>query len=191
LKATLARKVSAMILVISVVLLVSTLALPDVKEPEAAQATVPPTPNPPGGYEIYGYGIPPVENGTVISVSLSGFVPGMLQYTLSPTVGNLVLTAIAYGQVGDGPTYNFSATAEGAYSLELMVVAYNGSGFSIRYMGVWSPFDFLLVYTSPAVFILLAGLAGTYYFGTRIPKQLAEEKVQRELDKEKEEANRT
>ena len=181
-KPTQSRMVFAAIAVISSVLLASTLVLPNVREPEAAQQTVPPWAIAGQNYDIFGYGIPTVSNGTFISVSLSGFEPQELEYVLSPTAGINVLQPLAIGKVGDGPTLNFTAIAQGDYPLELTIIAYNGSGFKISYSGVWSPFDFLRVYSAPAVFLLLAGIAGTYYFGTRIPRQIAEEKVERELE---------
>jgi hypothetical protein len=181
LKPTQSRIVFAAVAVISSFLLASTLVLPNVREPEAAEQTVPPWSIAGQNYDIFGYGIPTVSNGTFISVSLSGFEPEELEYVLSPTAGINVLQPLAIGKVGDGPTFNFTATAQGVYPLELTIIAYNGSGFKISYSGVWSPFDFLRVYSAPAVFLLLAGAAGTYYFGTRIPRQLAEEKVEKEL----------
>ena len=173
------------ILVASAALLVLTLTLPTVKEPQLVSRQVPPTVNPPGGYEIHGYGIPPVATASTINVTLSGFEPGHLQYSMAPTEGNLILTPIAFGEAGDAPVFSFSAIAGGNYPLELTIIAYNGSGYSITYSGVWSPFDFLLVYTSPAVFLVASGLAATYYFGTRVPRQLNEEEVQAELERER------
>ncbi|MDE1858792.1 MAG: hypothetical protein KGI26_06985 [Thaumarchaeota archaeon] len=180
-KATQARKASITLLVASALLLLLTLTLPQYKVPETATQVVPPTANPPGGYMIYGYGIPPVVEGSTISVALSGFGPRLLEYSLAPTQGNLILNPIAFGRVGDGPAENFSAIAGGNYALELSIIAYNGTGFTIAYHGIWSPYDFLVVYISPAVFLVAASLAGTYYFGTRIPRQRNEERVEAEL----------
>lgn len=166
------------------VLLAATIVLPNVREPQTVRQTVPPWSNTGQGYEIYGYGIPSVTPGTDIRVNLTGFEPYALEYVLAPTVGTEILQPIAFGKVGGGPNYTFSGTAEGTYPLEMTINAYNGSGFTISYGGVWSPFDLLRVYFSPAVFLLTASLAATYYFGTRIPRQLAEEKVERELAEE-------
>ena len=180
-KATQSRSVSAAVVVLSALLLAATLVLPNVRVPQTVQQSVPPWSTSQQDYQIYGYGIPSVTSGTYISVTLTGFKPYSLQYVLAPTIGNRILQPLAFGEVGSGPNFTFSGTAEGTYSLELTINAYSGSGFGIRYSGVWSPFDFLRVYFAPAVFLLAASLVATYYFGTRIPMQLAEEKVEREL----------
>jgi hypothetical protein len=187
LKATRWRRISASAAVISAVLLVATLTLPGVRTPQSAGETVPYTPGAVSrSYLIYGFGIPTVTNGSQVNVTLSGFRPYSLEYTLSPTNGILLLRAIAGpGIVGNSSVYSFTATAQGTYPLELQIIAYNGSGFTISYSGTWSPFDFLPVYASPAVFLIFASLAGTYYFGTRIPRQRNEEKVDAELEEEK------
>jgi hypothetical protein len=176
------RKLSVGLTAASALLLAATLVLPGVGEPQVVRQQIPPWQVTEVTYQIHGYGIPTVTPGTVISVTLSGFQPGELEYVLSPVVGNNVLQPLAFGKVGDGPDYNFTGTAQAAYSLEMTIIAYNGSGFNITFSGVWSPFDFLRVYTAPSVFLLTAGLAMTYYFGTRIPRQLAEEKVEAELE---------
>jgi hypothetical protein len=137
---------------------------------------------------LFGYGVPSVPQGSEFNVSLSGYYPRSLVYTLSPTVGNQVLTALALGRVGNQSSYSFGAAAQGTYSLELLIIAYNGTGFTISYSGVWSPFDPLKVYTAPSIFLIMAGLAATYYFGTRIPRQLREEEVERELARDRGEA---
>ena len=169
----------------STILLVATLALPGVRTPQTAGQTIPASPGSVPNPQIYGYGIPTVSSGSVVIVTLSGFVPYSLQYTLSPTKGDLLETAIAAGGVGNSSVYSFTATARGTSPLELFILDYNGSGFKISYSGTWSPFDFLPVYTSPAIFLILASLAATYYFGTRIPRQRNEEKVEAELEEEK------
>ena len=184
-RATTARKVSAVVAVLSVVLLGATLLLPGVKLPETERQIVPSwVVTPQQNYQIFGYGIPPVATGTSINVTFHGFQPAQLEYSLSPTNGNEVLTPLAFGEVGGGPEYSFAVTAAQSYSLELTIIAHNGTGYSITIAGVWSPFDWLPVYLSPAVFLLAASLTATYYFGTRIPKQLAEEKVEAELKAE-------
>jgi len=186
LKATQGRWISLLVAVVAAALLVATFTLPGVRLLESAGQTVPYAQGPVPSYQIYGYGIPTVSNGSLVNVTLTGFRPYSLQYTLSPTRGNLMLNAIAGpGSVGNSTTYSFAATAHGTYPLELYIVAYNGSGFTIRYSGTWSPFDFLPVYTSPAVFLIFASLAGVYYFGTRIPRQRNEEKVEAELEEER------
>ena len=185
-KATQGRWISIAVAVMSTVLLVATFILPGIRLPEVAGQTVPYTSGPVPSYQIYGYGIPTVSSGSSVNVTLSGFRPYSLEYTLSPTKGVLLLNAIAGpATVGNASTYSFTATAQATYPLELQIIAYNGSGFTITYGGTWSPFDFLPVYTSPAVFVIFASLAATYYFGTRIPRQRNEEKVEAELEEEK------
>ncbi len=186
-KATTWRGISRVALILSAALLVSTLLLPYVKLPETVQSTVPPF-SPPTGYQVSGFGIPPVVAGTQISVTISGYQARELQYTLSPVEGNRVLPPLAFGQVGNGSDYSFSGTAADSYGLELTIIAYNGSGFTIRYSGTWSPFDPLGVYIAPAVFATAGSLAAFYYFGTRIGRQLAEEKVEEELERSRREA---
>jgi hypothetical protein len=176
------RRVSAASLVLSVVFLAATLGLPGVKLPQTVQQTVPATPPPAPEYQIYGYGIPPVLLGSTINVTLSGFNPHGLEYSLAPTLGSVSITPLAIGKVGSGPVYSFASTAEESYSLELQIIAFNGSGFSIRYGGVWSPYDVLQGYITPAIFLVIASAAATYYFNTRIPRQLIDEKVEAELE---------
>ena len=174
-----------MLAVLSAVLLASTLVLPDVKGPQTVQQTVPPWDSSSLNNQIFGYGIPPVVQGSVINVTLSGFEPRQINYALFPTVGDVYLQPLAADRVGGGPSYSFAAIAQESYSLELMITAYNGSGYTIRYSGVWASFDFLLVYTTPAVFLFIASIAATYYFGTKIPRQLAEDRVHAELEEER------
>jgi hypothetical protein len=185
LKATQGRWISISVAVISTILLVATLTLPGVRTPQTAGQTIPSLPGAVPNPQIYGYGIPTVTSGSLVNVTLTGFVPYSLEYTLSPTKGDLLETAIAVGSVGNSSTYSFTATAQGTYPLELFILDYNGSGFTISYSGTWSPFDFLPVYTSPAIFLIFASLAATYYFGTRIPRQRNEEKVEAELREER------
>lgn len=171
------------LVVLSVVVLGATLVLPEVKSPQTVHGTVPTwAATPQQSDQNHGYGIPPVVPGSSVNVTLSGFEPRQLEYSLSPTIGNTVLPAIALGKVGDGPTFSFEETVSQGYSLELTIISYNGSGFTISLSGVWSPYDLLRVYTAPAIFLLTASLLATYYFGTRIPRQLAEEKVEAELE---------
>ena len=181
-KATRWRRVSAFALLLSVAFLVATLLLPLLRLPETVQTVEPSSSNSSQSYQVYGYGIPPVNQGTIINVTLSAYKPYTLEYSLSPTIGNKVLAAISLGKVGSSPATSFAATAAGTYSLELTVIAYNGSGFHILYTGVWSPFNDLGVYIAPAVFLVAASLAAFYYFGTRIGRQLNEEQVERELE---------
>ncbi len=179
-KPTSARKASLILLAFGVVLLAATLTLPNFRFPQSAEQVVSASPGA-SGYQIHGFGIPTVTPGTQFTVALSGFESGRLQYSLSPTVGNRVLPALSYGR----PTtsnYTFTVIAADAYSLELSIITYNGTGFTVRYSGVWSPFDFLAVYLAPAVFLIAASLVSFYYFGTRIPRQLNEEAVARELE---------
>ncbi|MDE1853716.1 MAG: hypothetical protein KGI38_08220 [Thaumarchaeota archaeon] len=175
------RKVSAASLALSVVFLAATIVLPGVKLPQTVQRTVPAIPTPAPQYQIYGYGIPPVLLGSTINVTLSGFAPKGLEYSLAPTLGSGSTTPLAIGKVGSGQVYSFASIAEESYSLELQIIAYNGSGFSIRYSGVWSPYDVLQVYFIPAIFLVTASAAATYYFNTRVPQQLRDEKVEAEL----------
>ncbi len=186
-KATTWRKISRLALILSAALLISTLLLPYIKLPETLQRTVPPF-TPPTGYQVTGFGIPPVVAGTQVSVTISGYQAHDLQYTLSPVEGNRVLPPLAFGEVGNGSDYTFSGTAADSYGLELMIIAYNGSGFSVRYSGTWSPFDPLTVYIAPAVFATAGSAVAFYYFGTRIGRQLAEEKVEEELERSRREA---
>lgn len=180
-RASTMRKLSAVFSVCTAILLVGTLVLPYVKSPQTVEHSASPWTGPPGSYQLYGYGIPPVDKGSSISVVISGYTPEELEYSLTPTMGNLLLPALASGGAGNGSTLSLTVKAQDAYSLELMIIAYNGSGFRVSYSGVWSPFNDLPVYTSPAVFLLAASLVGVYYFGTLIPRQLAEEKVEEEL----------
>jgi len=181
LKATRGRLVSEVILVASVVLLVATLLLPTMKEPQMVRVEVPPSTDLQGS-RVFGYGIPTVDNGSVINATLSGYKPEDVEYYLSPTVGNTVLTALVIGKVGSGPTSSFFVNAHGTYSLELTIIAYNGSGFALSYSATWSPYSTLNVYVTPGVFLVAASLASTYYYGTRIERQHNEERVQKELE---------
>jgi hypothetical protein len=175
------RKVSVALTVIAVGLIVATIFLPDVKVPQEVDRAVAAAPGA-SGSEIYGFGVPAVKGGTVFNVTLSGFAPRSLEYSLSQIQGDRVLPPLAFGKVGNGPSYSFQTLVNGSDTLELYLIAYNGTAFEVKYNGVWSPFDFLLVYFAPAVFLLMVGLAGVYYFGTRIPKQRNEEAVERELE---------
>lgn len=165
----------------SVVFLVATLLLPTIKEPQTVQAEVAPSSSVQGS-RVFGYGIPTVENGSAINVTLSDFEPQDVEYYLTPTVGNNVLSALALGKVGDTPTSSFVVNAQGTYSLELTIIAYNGSGFALTYSASWSPYSILGVYITPGVFLVAASLASTYYYGTRIERQHNEEKVEKELE---------
>ncbi len=180
-KATRWRRISSIAVVVSVAFLASTLLLPYAKVPEMVQQSVPAF-SPPTGYQVYGFGIPPVAGGTKVDVTISGYQPYDLQYTLSPTEGNKVLPPLAFGRAGNGSDFSFSVTAADSYELELMIIAYNGTGFAVQYGGTWSPFDEFKFYVAPAVFLTAASLAAFYYFGTRISAQLSEEKVERELE---------
>ncbi len=180
-KATRWRRISRIAAVVSVLFLASTLLLPYVKVPETVQRSVPGF-TPPTGYQVYGFGIPPVAGGTEVDVTISGYKAFDLQYTLSPVEGNIMLPSLAFGRVGNGSDYSFSATAADSYELELTIIAYNGSGFSVHYSGTWSPFDEFKFYVAPAVFLAAASLVAFYYFGTRVGAQLSEEKVERELE---------
>ena len=179
-KPTRARKVSVTILALSLVLLAVTLVFPHIKTPQSFSQTVPQSQ---GfiGYQLHGYGVPAVSAGSTFTVALTGFVPGHLEYSLSPTAGNTVLAALSYGKPYTS-NYSFEAVVPGGNSLELSIIAYNGTGYALTYSGVWSPFDFLATYTFPAVFLVMASFVAAYYFGTRIPRQLNEEAVVRELE---------
>ena len=180
-KATRMRRASALASLASVVFLFATIALPYVKLPESAEQTVAQVTVDPPAYQVFGYGIPPVSAGSHVTVTLTGYTPFKVQYSLSPTAGNILLPALASGRAGNGSAVTFIVSAANDYALELTLIAYNGSGFTVRYSGVWSPFNDFNVYTAPAFFLLTASLAATYYFGTRIGKQLNEEQVEREL----------
>lgn len=179
-KPTQARKASLVILVASVALLVATLTLPQIKTPQSSESVVPPIPGY-TGYQIYGYGIPPVSEGSQVTVRLSGYTPGDVYLSLSPTEGNSVLPALPCGRPVTAD-YSCSVVVGGAYSLELSIIAYNGTGYTVTYSGTWALFDFLGVYFAPAVFLIIASLISAYYFGTRIPRQLNEESVEAELE---------
>ena len=174
------RKVSMAVSVMAVALIVSTVFLPDLKVPQTVDRTIAVAPGG-SGSEIYGFGVPPVSPGTVFNVTLTGFAPASVEYSLSPLQGNRVLPPLAFGKVGNQARDSFQVVVNGSDPLELYLIAYNGTGFEVRYNGVWSPFDFVAVYFAPAVFLLMVGVAAAYYFGTRIPKQRSEEAVEREL----------
>ena len=165
--------------VVAALFVASTLILPQVKLPQTAEDSVAPVPGA-TGYQIHGYGIPPVQAGTGVTVGFSGYAPGGVVYSLTPTLGSRSITPLAFGRLLVS-NYSFTVTAQDSYPLELAITAYNGSGYTVRYSGVWSPFDFVSVYFIPALFLFVASVAWAYYSGTRIARQLNEEAVEREL----------
>ncbi len=160
--------------------MVATITLPQIRLPQSELHVVPAAPSA-SGYQIYGYGVPTVSDGSLFSVKLSGYTPGLLQYSLTSVAGNSVVAVLSSGRPSTSNS-SFTVVARGGYSLEFSVIAYNGTGYTLEYSGVWSPFDFLAVYFAPAVFLIIASLAAAYYFGTRIPRQLNEEAVEKELE---------
>lgn len=176
-----ARKVSGAIFGVAVALLFATLVLPTLKYPETASGSLPAVPGKTPSYQLVWYNIPPVQPGTLVNVTLSGFNPGSLEVSLSPLVGDSILPALYYVTVGNQSTYSFSTLVTHSYSLQIIVVSYNGTGYTVRYSGVWSPFSDLGVYTAPAVFVIIASGLAAYYYGTRIKREEAEEAVNREL----------
>lgn len=146
-------------------------------------------------YLIYGYRVPPVSSGSTFQMTITGYKPLNqsleygLQFSLTPVIGEKTLPAILGPvSINNESAHSYTAEAQESYSLELEVIAYNGTGFTIAYNGTWSPFDFLPVYTAPAVFLILASLAAAYYFRTQIPKQRNEEEVEAELREERRKA---
>lgn len=178
-KATQWRVVSNIVLIASLVFLASTLILPYVKFPESVNYSV--AASHPAGETPRFYDVPPVDSGTPVYVTFTGFQPEGLQFALSPVQGNTLLRSLALGTVGGGNNYNFSVVPRVTAELRLLVISFNGSGYTVQISSSWSPYYDLRVYTSPAVFLVVASGLASYYYRQMIPKQRAEEKVEEEL----------
>jgi hypothetical protein len=184
-KATRWGLVSKLLLAAGCVFLFLTLVLPLVKLPEVQTYSHPPNTKS-NGPDIEGVGIPTVNGGTKVTVSVSGFKPGSLEIDLIPVVGSQFLAALFAGNAGSGPVFGFTVTANGTYSLELLVIAFNGTGYTMQYGATWSPFDPLRVYTAPVVLLIAFSAAGVYYFRIAAKREFEEDRVMREVrDREK------
>jgi hypothetical protein len=176
--------VSKVLLAASVVFLILAFVLPAVKLPEVQTYVHQPNPQSTGS-DIEGVGIPTVNSGTKVTVSFTGFKPGSLEVDLLPVVGNQFLAALFAGRAGNGSVYGFTVTANGTYSLELLVIAFNGTGYSMQYGATWSPFDPMRVYIAPTVFVIAMSAAGVYYFRIAAQRQSEEERVVKEVEERK------
>ncbi|MDV3276943.1 MAG: hypothetical protein LYZ69_00575 [Nitrososphaerales archaeon] len=183
-RATRGREITDVILVASLVFLALTLVLPTVKLPESENHLVTGSHVNGTSYQIEFYDVPPVDAGTQVNIAFTGFAAHGVQFALSPLQGDTLLKALAYGTVGAGENYSFSVVPNMTADLRLLVVSFNGTGYTVQISSIWSPFYDLRVYTAPAVFLILASGVAAYYFRQLVPQQRDEEKVREELHAE-------
>lgn len=166
--------VAAGALALSILFLILTLVLPNVKLPQVEEQVVLGTVNANGTYALRWFDIPPVDAGTKVSVQFAGYRPNSIQFALFPLQGDRTLPPLYYGTVESTSSFSFSAFPNETRPLRLMVLSLNGTGYTVQIISVWSPFYWTRVYVAVALFAVMASAAATYYFRELQLKEEAE-----------------
>lgn len=169
-------RLSEAITVLGVVLLAVTLVLPLVKVPQTLTITFttegPSAPYQSINYAISGYRIPPVDQGTMINISLADISPDPVLVLLIP--GNGVTTGpYVYSAFTVLSSFFASVRSPVSQPYTLVISSFNETTYSLQVKSVWSPYYDAGNYTVEALFVILVGVGGFFYFReTRIREEL-------------------
>jgi hypothetical protein len=153
------KYLAALFLCISLAFLAATLVLPLVKAPQAAIYQGPAVSYFGGDTAVSGYYIPPVDQGSLVKVAVSNFLPGQVELSVFPTKENTISPtggSIFFQTLPSNITVSFTSKETQPYGI--YVISYNGTTFILRVTGVFSSYFWLASYT-------FAGVAGTLASG--------------------------
>lgn len=165
---------AAGVLVASVLVVLATVILPMIPAPQVDRLQGPIIPYGNSTYVISSFYIPTVQEGTPMTVRISGYEPGTIILSFFPTAENVVSATgpplISFQRpVGDNVSETIDSPATQPYGID--VVSYNGTGYLLEVASSWSPYYVLRIYTYPAAFVVIVALISLYYFRQVAPRR--------------------
>lgn len=159
------KYLAAVFLCISLIFLTATLFLPLVKSPQVAAYQGPAVSYFGGDTAVSGYYIPPVDQGSLVKISVSNFLPGHVELSVFPVKENTISPSggsIFFQTLPSNITVSFTSKETQPYGI--YVISYNGTSFILRVTGVYSSFFWLSSYTFAGVAGSLASGVLLYYY---------------------------
>ena len=159
------KYLSAVFLVLSVLFLGLVSALPQMKSPQHVTYHGPAYGSPNGAGTISGYYIPPVDDGSKVSISIDSFVPGDVDILVFPSkVGEISPSAPAfYVKTPQINTTEFFF-ANGSQPYGIYVYSRNDSKFTVLVDATYSPYYWMSGYSALGVMAVLGSAVLLYYY---------------------------
>jgi hypothetical protein len=161
------KYLAAAFLLASVVFLVGTLTLPQVRSPQQVTYHGPSVSYFNSTTALSGYYIPTVEKGSQVNIKFSNFVPNEVEISVFPTQpGNIAPVQGAVPVFGQtlvtNFTLSFKALATQPYGV--FVVSYDNTSYVMRVQAVYSPYYWLANYEVIGVIATLCSMVLLYYY---------------------------
>jgi hypothetical protein len=153
------------LIVIGVVLLIIGLLLPNYKIPQRLAGEGPKAQY--GAYTVSSYIVPPIDQGSPISLNFLSDKSGATALLLAPfnsaeqSIDMPVVLNVAFAPTQKGIVYYTSAPKTAPYML--MITSYNSSSFEFTLDSIWSPFYQYRSATTFGILTLLVGVLSLYY----------------------------
>lgn len=161
----------------------ATLILPVVRTPQTVALEGPTAPYGASSTTLSGYYIPPVDQGTRVTIVITGYSPSSLYLSVFSTAeGGLATigTPILIIHNFSSPLVRVSFVSPSTQPYGIYVFSGNRTHFVIAVDGNWSGYYFLRGYTSEGLFVALVGLLGYSYFRTWEKRAALEEVARKE-----------
>lgn len=177
------RSTALIFLAISVVFLVGTITIPEVRWPQTAVYQGPAVPYFGSNTALSGYYIPTVEKGTQVNVTFSNFVPKKVEISVFPTrpgdIAPVPGTIPVYANtLLSNSTISFRALETQPYGV--YVISYDNTTFLMKVRAVYSPFYWLASYSVAGAICAFASAILLYYYTFNSRRWTKEQKALRE-----------
>lgn len=153
------------LIVIGVILLIIGVLLPNYKIPQRLAGEGPKVQY--NTYTVSSYIVPPIDQGSPISLDFLSDKPGATTVLLAPfdsaeqSIDLPVVLHVAFASSQKGIVFYTSAPKTAPYML--MITSYNSSSFQFTLDSVWSPFYQYRSATTFGILTLLVGVLSLYY----------------------------
>ncbi|MDA4127742.1 MAG: hypothetical protein OK452_11175 [Thaumarchaeota archaeon] len=159
------KYLAAVFFCLSLTFLAATLVLPLVKSQQEVFYQGPAVSYFGGDTAVSGYYIPTVDQGSMVKIAVSNFVPGGIELSVFPTKeGEISPTggSVFFQTLPSNITVSFTSKSAQAYGI--YVISYNGTTYVMRVSAVFSSYFWLTAYTFVGTAASLSSGILLYYY---------------------------
>lgn len=159
------KYLAVVFLILSLVFLAATLALPLSKTQQEVTYQGPEVSYFGGNSTVSGYYVPTVDQGSTVKIALSNFIPGDVEISVFPTKEGTIAPSggpIFLQTLHSNFTVSFKAQATQPYGV--YVISYNRTTYLMRVFAVFSPYFWLGSYAFAGVVGSLSSGILLYYY---------------------------